>query len=136
MTTLFLTLSLSGSVLAQPGLMVGNTPLAEIETEFVELQIVPKRILGIEKRFLLLYGQPCVNRLLFRMDEGIFDTCTGLKDASGTPVVSNHYVPVLNLLKQEGWEVVDSWQIQIDGNANGTDDLVFLLRRTGAGFSE
>ncbi len=116
--------------------MVGTTPLADLETEFVELQIVPVRVFGIEKRFLVLYGQPCVNRVLFRMDEELFDTCTGLKDANGLPILRNHYVPVLDLLKEEGWEVVDSWQIQTDGNANGTDDLVFLLQRTKAGAKE
>lgn len=126
---LSLILVLSFGSLSAQSLMVGNIPLEEIDSDFVELRVVYLRPLNATQYYAVKYGQGCMNQVLQLQTRAFLNNCNGLKDANGNLVEGFHYSKALTLLNRAGWELVEVYMESSEGDATSGPDTVFLLQR-------
>lgn len=121
--------ALSFSALSAQSLMVGNIPLEETDTDFVELRVVYLRPLNATQYYAVKYGQGCMNQALQLQTRSFLDSCNGLKDADGNLVEGFHYSKALTLLNRAGWRLIEVYMESSEGDATSGPDTVFLLQR-------
>lgn len=120
---------LSFSAVSAQSLMVGNTPLEDIDTDYLELRAVFLRPLNTTQLYSIQYGQECTRPVLQLLNRSYLTNCTGLQYADGTLVEGVHYAKALTLLNREGWELVDTILESSEGDSASLTDTVFLLKR-------
>ncbi len=126
---LSLFLALSFSALSAQSWMIGNIPLEEVDTDYLELRVIYLRPLNATQYYAIHYGQGCMNQILQLQTRSFLDNCTGLKDEYGDLVTGFHYSKALTILNRAGWELVEVLMESSEGDSSSGPDSVFLLKR-------